>query len=299
MPVLWPEPAQVKLTRVGRGWSDSRGIPQPPRSAGHEGELIVLPSHAEPRLLLPTERRAAAAAVRRYGEPGSRISTLRKWVVWLATVSNGGPRLFRDRLVIQAPPGSQTIASYLSATLGREIRISMYISSARANRKPVLQLLTSDGGAIGFAKVGIDALTCQLVRAERTALDLVANASPRSLAVPRVLHHGAWNGLEVLVLSPLPVWHRRRAVSRLQLQEAMREVSDVVGITRDRLAASAHWQRLQDRLSSAPHGEERAALQSELRRLAEQGGEIVLSYGSWHGDWSPWNMASTRTSLLV
>jgi hypothetical protein len=268
-------------------------------SLDQTGELIVVPRHTDPRLILPIERRAAAAAIRHYGEPGSRTASLRKWATWLTVATNTGPSLFRDRLRIDAPDGSPTIASYLHEVLGRELRLSMYVSDARANRKPVLQLLTPQGDAVGFAKIGIDALTCHLVRAERDALTLLATVRLNNLAVPRVLHHGSWNGLEVLVLTPLPVMMRRRAVARQQLIDAMGEVAAVAGVTQETLSAASHWQRLVERLASAPEGPQRTALESALERLREQSGTTVLSYGAWHGDWSPWNMASTRGTLLV
>ena len=33
--------------------------------------------------------------------------------------------------------------------------------------------------------------------------------------------------------------------------------------------------------------------------LTVRAGDAELTYGAWHGDWSPWNMASTRSGLLV
>jgi fructosamine-3-kinase len=91
-----------------------------------------------------------------------------------------------------------------------------------------------------------------LVRAERDALTLLATVRLNNLAVPRVLHHGSWNGLEVLVLTPLPVMMRRRAVARQQLIDAMGEVAAVAGVTQETLSAASHWQRLVERLASAP-----------------------------------------------
>jgi hypothetical protein len=36
-----------------------------------------------------------------------------------------------------------------------------------------------------------------------------------------------------------------------------------------------------------------------LDALAATGGCAGLAFGAWHGDWSPWNMASTTGGLLV
>ena len=48
--------------------------------------------------------------------------------------------------------------------------VSLHLGPARANRKPVLQLIAPDGETLGFAKLGIGPLTRRLVRAETTAL---------------------------------------------------------------------------------------------------------------------------------
>jgi hypothetical protein len=262
-------------------------------------ELIVLPGRERPRLLVPGERRGAASAVKRYGEGGSLTARLGKRAISIAIVSGAGSRLFGDRLRVAAADGVPTIASYLAAALGCEIRLSIHLGAARANRKPVLQLLSADGEAIAWAKIGIDELTRQLVRAERDALVQLAGSTLTALTVPPVLHHGSWNDLEVLVLGPLPVWRGRRPLSASRLSAAMREVAAVGALSSQPLAATAHWQRLGRRLSAVADGPARAALSVALDRLADQAGDTVLCYGAAHGDWTPWNMASTAGSLLV
>ncbi len=299
--LLWPQPAQAKVTRAGR----QRRANGPPLA--HENQsapasttsLIVLPSNREPRLLVPSERLPAAAAVARFGGSGSLPWRVLKRVMRVAMASNTGSHLFRDRLLIEAPPGSVTIGTYLQQVLGRELYVSLSVTGARANRKPVLQLLTPNGEIIGFAKIGVDPLTRELVRVEADALARLEAARPRSFAAPRALHRGSWNDLEVLVLTPLPARLRTRSMPSLRLLEVMREVAELAGLVRQQVAVAEHWQRLLERLLSAPDGPEREAMTTALARLSEQDGETALSYGSWHGDFSPWNMACTHGQLWV
>ena len=49
----------------------------------------------------------------------------------------------------------------------------------------------------------------------------------------------------------------------------------------------------------ADEGPERAALGSALDRSHAGATDTCLTFGAWHGDWSPWNMASTGRGLLV
>jgi len=261
--------------------------------------MIVLPGIARPRLVVPCDRRASAAAVRRYGEPGSARAKLTGRALSAVLGTGAGGLVLRDRLVVRVPPGAQTIESYLRSVLGRRVMVGIHLGAARANRKPVLQLLGPRGETIGYAKIGVNALTVDLVRAERAALERLARAGLTSIQVPRVLECGSWHGMEVLVLSPLPVWHRRVPLRPDQLGRAMAELASVPGVKRSGLMSSEYWRRLVSRLDRAGDSGEHDALRQALSELAERAGSAALSFGACHGDWTPWNMANTRDGLLV
>jgi hypothetical protein len=177
------------------------------------------------------------------------------------------------------------------------VLVSTHLGAARANRKPVLQLLTPRGATVGFAKISVNPLTRDLIRAERAALEILATASLPALTVPSVLHHGQWQGREVLIMDALPAWRRRRALRPGQLTAAMTELAGVGGRSRGPLAGSGYLGRLRSRLAAAPPGPDRDTLGAALDALAAAGPD--LSFGAWHGDWTGWNMASTAGGLLV
>lgn len=312
--LLWPEPASWSV-----GTSDSRHGPAASRHPGQDQgrndkpnggpttavpapstrEFILLPRARRPRLLVPAERRPAGAAVRRRGEPGSAAARLATRGLGLILRSGLSAAVLRDRLRVRVPDGAPTIESYLSAELGRDVRCSVHLSGARANRKPVLQLLTASGRSAGFAKIGVNPLTMELVRAERDALTQLGETGLARLTVPRVLHYGSWQGLTVLVLSPLPAWQRRARRPAAALHAAMREVAGSAGIVTRPLTVSGYWQALSARLAAAPDGADRQALLDALAGIGRRAGDVALDLGAWHGDWTPWNMASTRAGLLV
>jgi hypothetical protein len=290
--VLWPRPATTSVSRRGR--------PAGP----DERDFILLPSARRPRLLVPATRRASAAAVRRYGEPGSARAWTASRLLALALAGGAASAGLGGRLRIRAGSGTDTIEAYLNAVLGRDVLISTHLGAARANRKPVLQLLTAGGEAAGFVKISVNPLTRDLIRAERAALDALATEQFRGLTVPRVLHHGQWQDREVLVMSALPVWRRRRPLAPGQLAAAMAELaavgSDGSGRRRP-LAGSPYLTRLTDRLGAAPSGPDRDALAAALDTLAASAAAdgTELGFGAWHGDWTGWNMACTADGLLV
>ena len=217
---LWPPPAQVTLElgepgRPGIPWGYGRGTREPVQPT--EEEFTLVPWFRRPPLLVPTGYRAAAAAVRHYSVPRSSTARLCVNLLSLALIGGLSSTILRGRVRVSAQPGLETIEAYLKNLMSRDIQVSMYLGPARANRKPVLQLLTGSGETIGFAKVGVSPLTSRLVRAERDALAQVGAAGLKEITVPRVLHYGVWNGLDVLVLSALPAWRRRRPLSAARL----------------------------------------------------------------------------------
>ncbi|MEE3918975.1 hypothetical protein V2I01_12700 [Micromonospora sp. BRA006-A] len=137
-----------------------------------------------------------------------------------------GPLVFRDRLVVDGGG----LDAYLTEVLGEPALVSLHIGPARANRKPVLQLLAPDGRALGYAKLGVDPLTRALVHAEADALRRLAEVPLGPVVLAGVRHHGDWHGHALLVQEALPVrlprpprpprrrpnaprWWRSRAVS--------------------------------------------------------------------------------------
>jgi hypothetical protein len=252
-----------------------------------------------PRLLLPAAPAAGAAAVRGYGEPGSRSSRLGARALSLALATGIAGTTLRSRIRVHIPPGADTIESYLRAALGRDLLVSMHLGPARANRKPVLQLLTARGQPAGFAKIGTGPLTRALVQAERDALTRLSGAGLADVTLPHVLHYGEWREMNVLVLSALPVWQRRRPVVAERLAAAMNSVARVGGVRREPLAGGGYWRRLGERLAATDENADRHALAGLLDTLGARADAAPLALGSWHGDWTPWNMACTSSGLLV
>jgi hypothetical protein len=73
----------------------------------------------------------------------------------------------------------------------------------------------------------------------------------------------------------------------------------VAGVRDCKLAGSDYWQHLTARLDAAGGGTQQSALRSALADLESVAGSTTQRFGSWHGDWTPWNMASTAQGLLV
>ncbi len=285
--ILWPEPARI--TRSGRV------RPSPPERA----EFLIIPDERRAKLLLPRRpRRAAAAALRHY--KASADTPRRLMFRGLALAAQAGlADLLPHRITIEAAQGTADadIAGYLSGVLGQETIISVRVGPPRANRKPVLELLNADGGLIGFAKVGVNALTRELVRAEAAALAVLSAAPLVRLGTPRLIHHGQWRGHEVLVqealsgLAPPRKW--------AGLSQAMAELAGVQGVAHLPLGQSPYWRDLRQRLAACAQRDVAGQLLTAMSCLEPAAATITVGFGSWHGDWTPWNMTMSSGRALV
>ncbi|WP_433300841.1 hypothetical protein ACQP2F_04405 [Actinoplanes sp. CA-030573] len=277
--------------------------PWPCRTDGSPGtpiaEYLVVPDARRPRLLVPAEsRKVAAAAVRRYAEPQSRAAKLKRGAVVAAVRTGASAVLLRDRVRVTGPYSS-SIDGYLSERLGRELSVSVHIGPARANRKPVLQLIGPEGDTFGFGKLATGPLTQTLVRAETAALTALASSGLTKLTVPRVLHAGEWRGLPVLIQSALPVWLPRAPLTPRRLVAAMLDIAGCCGFTTAALASSPYWHELRARIAAVSDRPECAGLGPAAELLVKHVGDATFRFGAWHGDWAPWNMANLADALLV
>ena len=295
--VLWPEPARIE--RRGRG---NPGTGSQSGRAGRgsgQTEFLVLPNEAKAVLLLPRRpRRAAAAALRHY--KASAVGRQRLRFRGLALGAQMGLADVLPQRITIAGPGEgpdADVVSYLRKVLDQDVVVSLRIGSPRANRKPVLELLGPDGEVLGFAKVGITGLTRELVRAEAAALGVLEAAALTRLEVPRLLHHGQWREHEVLVQAPLR--GSGRAVNPVALTSAMAELATVAGVTVEPVGRSGYWHGLRSRLEACGDGERAAALLQIMADMQATAEATSLAFGSWHGDWTPWNMAFSGGRVLL
>lgn len=269
-----------------------------PDGGGATTEFLIIPDRRRPRLLVPAgDRRIAAAAVRRYAQPQTRLARLKRDAVVLSLRTGTSRLLLRSRVRVDA--GADTIETYLRAALGTPLTVSVHIGPARANRKPVLQLLGPDGTTLGFAKLGVGPLTRDLVRRETDALLRLSGVALPDVTVPAVRHAGTWRGHDVLVQSALPVWRPHAAWGADRLARAMAGVARAAGAYEDELVDSPYWATLRARLAALDAYADGAALHQAAHDLVGRVGRVRLAYGLWHGDWSPWNMATLPDTLLL
>jgi hypothetical protein len=295
--VLWPEPASIE--RRGRVAPRKGARPGQAAPGSSPTEFLLVPNETRPVLLVPRRpRRATAAALRHY--KASAVGGRRLAFRGLAAAAQLGLGDALPHRITVGPTGDgpeADVLAYLRKVLDQDLVVSLRVGPPRANRKPVLELLSPRGEVLGFAKVGITSLTRELVRAEAAALNVLQGSGLTRLQVPRLLHHGQWREHEVMVQTPLS--GSGRAVSRAMLTSAMVEVATTAGVTTQVVGQSDYWRTLRSRLEGCADREPAAALLRVMDDLQATADVTSLAFGSWHGDWTPWNMASSGDQVLA
>jgi len=274
--------------------------------------FAVVPDLRRARFLVPLRsRRAAWASTAHYNALRPVRVRLPRAVIGAGMRAGVAQRLLPDRLVVcvadDVDPTTLPrllLGAHLRELLGgQEVAMGIGISDAAPNRKPTLQLFAPDGRALGYAKLGWNELTRHLVRNEIRALRACADHPLRHVGVPRLLACSRWNGLELAVTAPLPTRVRRhRPPGRVPPLEVTREIAGIHGVRTLPLLASSYWARICRLVAEArAAGDDRlsAALERYRALLERRCAATTLTFGSWHGDWVPWNLAWQGARLFV
>jgi Phosphotransferase enzyme family len=278
---MWAAPVDVV---------DARGGDARPSGATVLHTFAVLPSTRRPRIVASSSPAATAATVRRFSHSTGMLGRSARVALAAAIRTGAAGLVFRDRLAVIGADGADSVVAKLAEIFGADVAIGMSVGSVRANRKPVLHVVTPDGVTLGFAKIALSPLACTLVRAEATNLRLLAGHDFEHLEVPEVIHHGRWQTHELLVMTALHAPFRRRPGRATLPVRAMAELAAFGGISALPLAESSWFAAV---VSEAAETSDSSARRFErlLERLADHSGEHPVRFGSWHGDWGPWNMA--------
>ena len=285
--LLWPD-GQAELV-PGRGEPTVVGV-------GH-GEVEVglrwwaSPSAEKAEIIIPaTSTPAARTAVRRYHDGFTLQRRARSWAAELMMRSPAvaGRVVGRHSVAVSGQPAGGLLDELAEALAKhhpnlRELHVAVSLARPKSNRKPVLQLIDQHGECLGWAKIGWNPWTTQLVGNEAHWLQARPSAP---LITPELVADFTSGEDRVVITSGVVAsrWPRRRKPSMGELVTAIADLG-----TRDRLpiAESAWWKSVEAVRSVATPSEARAI--GHVSRLADG---LLFDVGAWHGDLTPWNIMS-------
>lgn len=279
--MLWPPPHDVRPRGPGM------------RSVG----MAMLPNARRTTRLVPDAHGRSTGTLTVGTLKGATPRARLRRRLFSAGGASGLLRLAPTRVSITEVPGGESLHRHLEEVFGQRLTIAVHLGPPRANRKPVLHLVDRSGTTVSFVKVGINEITSALVAAEGRALAQLAAHDLSALEVPRVLHAGVWRGHPLLAQSPL-TGIVGAVPDGSVLARAMVEASRVLGVGTTSVARSPHLDRLAGAVT-ALESTHRPALERSLDHLRSTLGDVELATGTWHGDWTPWNMTATSQRVRV
>jgi len=204
-------------------------------------------------------------------------------------------RLVAHRRTVQVADAE--LRERLSSLAGCDLRLAFQFGPLRANRKPVVLGYDADGALAVVAKIGATLLTAGLVRAEGVALRALAAEPdlPGRPAVPRLLGETDWAGAPMLVASALPMSSRHRQPSYVARASAERWIVRTCG---PHDGFEAYLDDLRGRIARLPDPDLTGRWEDYLTEAARTL-PPTLAMGSWHGDWSPQNVAVGASGLAA
>ncbi len=283
---------------LGQVWPPPYRVEASSRQGLRNAELTfgLLPHPGRPTLLVPTgPRRVAECAVRGYKSPTTRGGRVRaRTLGWAARAGAG--YLFPWTVTISGPSDTPNLVSHIGEHLNETLYVAIALGPPRANRKPVLQLMTSSGTQVSFVKVGINPLTVSRVRAEASALEHLATLALPGLTVPTILDIPPWRDTAFLATRPLDTWTSGSMDDRTR-GRALRTLATAAEVVTAELRTSQWWRGLATRLEVLADTQEARSLRAAQGAIESTIGHLRVPQGHTHGDWSPWNIAVQGTQV--
>ena len=299
--LLWEDDGPFRARLPGDGDDSGRLVER----------FAVVPRADRPRFLVPlSSPRAAAASVRRYNRMRRPATQVAREALSLGLRTGLAPLVFRDRLEIRSRSGGsgstgpESVIGLLREVFRRDdVVAALGVGQPGPNRKPTMQVFTPQGQPLGYVKVGWSVFTKRIVRNEADMLERWGANPPTTFRVPRLLYRGAFRDLELSVTAPLPgAAQRPRPYDRRPPVETNREVASLGGVTPATLAEGPILPALRariERTAFVPDLPHRDRVTDAIDRLEGDEGTTVMAFGTWHGDWVPWNMAWVGNTLHV
>lgn len=283
--ILWPSPAAVV---IGRWPSLGRRL--------DVEEWLVLQSRREPRWLLPARCTECGRALLRHDEGQRNPRALKV----LSLLHQAGVLRWAPIRRVRVRGNDQTsLEAALGEIIGERVAVCARLGRRRLRRSLVLQLLNDEGRAVAFAKLAATTEAAEALHVETANLERVAQILPDTLvSSPKVLYSGSWQGHDLLIMSPLRPHGATRQDGDL-LIDVMLKTARAVPRPDEQVAAAAYTRRQAISIEALPPGPDVAVLKRAHEFLVTTYGRVTLEVGLWHGDWVPWNMATTDEGLQL
>lgn len=230
-----------------------------------------------------------------YPAQGRKARLGKKLLRFLAMVSLKAPGLRRVRLEEE----QDSVFGTLRNALGRDdLCFAVALGTPGPHRKPVIQVMSPEGEVLGYAKVGWNEATRELVKHETQVLQRLGVQS-LPFQIPAVLYSNDDSKRSICVQGPPP---RKAHPAPQELRGEYVAVLTALsrqGVERKRLEETAFWQRIVARVQKVRSAYWRQVLTNAMETAQKQwqGKEVPLHLA--HGDFAPWNALWNDNGLYL
>jgi len=197
--------------------------------------------------------------------------------------------------------GNSSIFQTLRELFGREdLCFAVSLGTPGPHRKPVIQVMDLEGKVLGFAKIGWNEFTKELVRHEGKMLQLL-NQQNFPFKVPRVLYTYDDNNWNICVQEPpSPYSYTRSAPQRLREDyiNALCAFADKV-VRWEPLEETSFWNCIIARAQQIQSNFWHHTVARAMEKIREQWRDKKVPLHLAHGDFTPWNAMLVNGRLYL
>lgn len=275
---LWPAASSLTVSR------------HPFRSPAHGAEYLVLPSLANPILLVPARGVDAAEAIQAFA-PGRRGRAL--------------AAVLRLGLLTLLPVARLRVSDGVEAPLLEELRrlvpetadVAVRLGRPRPGRAVVVTCLDAAGRMVAVGKLGVGP-AAPSIAAEHRNLAFVRQLPLTLVESPTSIGHSVVGDGALLVMTVVAGGPAALDPDDPMLHAAMTELASSNGTTRSELANAPQLSQLRSQLDELP-ADDTAWISTELGVLLERHATTEVELGLWHGDWVAWNQRRSGMGVAL
>lgn len=293
MAVDRPIAAQARLTN--ELWTEQDIVSTNLPTSGFATHALL--TSGEALLVIPmTPPKARAASLLRWTDSMSTRDIASRWGAWFGLRTGLATPMLRNRVGIRTTgtdAADPTLHEYLAQVFAvPSVAVAGAWGPTRPNQKPVLRVFDPHGTTLGFAKVGWNRLTKELVNTE--ASFLATKPKLQTMQVPSLIHRGVWRKRTIAIAEPLL---GRTPFRNPEPPEAnvLAELASLSDRFEQTLVASSYRATIPKRFPAGATPD----VNDAIAAIDNRWGNTEIAWGHWHGDWTPWNMRHNGDRIIV
>ncbi len=174
---------------------------------------------------------------------------------------------------------------------------SLSLGTPGVHRKPVIQIMESDGKILGFMKVGWNCVTKKLVENEISILNKLQKQT-LNFKIPTVLFNEEWKGLVLGVLSPATNGqvYPPQELSNIYYK-SLKSLSEI-SYQKELIINSRFWKDL-IQIKEVDNHFYRFLINRVIHLVEKNYNDLSIPYFFNHGDFAPWNAKIVNGELFL